>query len=333
MNKGAGRGTRPATKLGRDAMALGLETLDLARMHEKAFAALTPVDCSARLLAEMRKRSSGFFLEALTPFEENNRHLKLEIAQRKSAEAALLKSEQHHVLLLKQSRYMEERLRLLSRQLLLAQEEERKKISRELHDQVAQMLAGINVHLATLKTAASIDHVGLEQKINSTQRIVERTLRMVHRFARELRPPVLDDLGLIPAFESYLKTFTERTGVLVHLTVFAEVEQLSNDKRTMLYRVAQAALANVGQHAKASRVTLTLMKAENTVSMQLHDDGKSFDVERVLFLKRNLRLGLIGMRERAEMLGGTFNVESAVDKGTTVTVKVPFLSHGKSSRR
>jgi len=333
MKKGAECGTGPATKLGWDAIALGLEALDLARMHEKALDILTPVDCSARLLAEMRKRSRGFFLEALMPFEENNRRLKLEIAQRKSAEAALRTSEQHQVLSLRRSRFMEERLRLLSRQLLVAQEEERKKISRELHDQVAQMLAGINVHLATLKTAASINHKGLGQKIRSTQRIVEKSLRMVHRFARELRPPVLDDLGLIPAFESYLKTFTERTGVLVHLTVFTAIEELSSDKRTMLYRVAQAALANVAKHAKASRVTLTLVKIDNTVAMRLHDDGKSFDVERVLFLKRNLRLGLIGMRERAEMLGGTFSVESAVDKGTTVTVKVPFLPHGKSSYR
>src|SRR5207237_4011056 len=118
------------------------------------------------------------------------------IAQRKSAEEALKQSEQHHVQLLKQSRKMQEQLRLLSHQLLSAQEEERKKISRELHDVIAQTLAGINVRLATLKKEATFNTESLDRNIARTQQLVQQSVDIVHRFARELRPTVLDDLEL-----------------------------------------------------------------------------------------------------------------------------------------
>lgn len=326
----SGRGSRAAAKLGRDALALGLETLDLARIHEQAVMALLPADCSARLLGGIRQQSGSLFLEVLAPIEDCNRLLKQEIVQRKAAEAALIKSEQHHRLLLEQSRHMEQRLRHLSHQVLSAQEEERKKISRELHDQIAQMLAGINVHLATLKSSATLSSTGLNQKIRNAHRMVEKSVRTVHRFARELRPPVLDDLGIIPALQSYMKNFAERNGILMRFKVSAGIEQLHGDKRTVLYRVALAALTNVAQHARASRVTVTLVKIGDAVQMHLHDDGKSFDVERVLFSTRNKRLGLIGMRERVEMVGGNFNIESAPGKGTTIGVQIPFNAHQKS---
>ena len=107
---------------------------------------------------------------------------------------------------------MQEQLRLLSRQLLSAQEEERKRISRELHDVIAQTLTGINVRLATLKKEATLNTKGLERNIARTQRLVEKSVDIVHRFARELRPTVLDDLGLIPALHSFMKNFTRRDG-------------------------------------------------------------------------------------------------------------------------
>ena len=102
---------------------------------------------------------------------------------------------------------MQEQLRLLSRQLLSAQEEERKKISRELHDVIAQTLAGINVRLAALKKEAALNTKGLEHNITRTQRLVQHSVEIVHRFARELRPTVLDDLGLIPALHTFMKSF------------------------------------------------------------------------------------------------------------------------------
>ncbi len=315
---------QPAVGLGDEALARGLETLDLARIHEHALRALTPANCSAVTLRKIRRQSSFFFLEALTPIENSNRRLKREIVQRKAAEAALLKSEQHYLSLLKQSRAMERRLRLLSRRILSAQEEERKKISRELHDQVAQMLAGINVHLATFNGAATKSRVGLSRKIRNTQRMVEKSVKVVHRFAQELRPPVLDELGLIPAFQSYLKNFLERTGIRVHLTASAGIDELSSDKRTVLYRVAQAALTNVGQHAEATRVTIAVLKTADAVRMDVHDNGKAFDVERRLYSGNYKRLGVIGMRERVEMVGGTFSIKSAPGDGTAISVHIPL---------
>jgi len=134
---------------------------------------------------------------------------------------------------------MQEQLRLLSRQLLLAQEEERKKISRELHDVIAQTLTGINMRLGVLKEKASGNTRGLERSIARTQRLVEHSVNIIHRFARELRPAVLDDLGLIPALHTLMKHFREETGIRVNLSAFAAIEQVDGDKRTVLYRVAQ----------------------------------------------------------------------------------------------
>ena len=344
------RGT--AQSLGRRAMDLGLETLDLARFHEQALIDLGLPGNSPGTRDRMIRRAGNFFAEAITPIEKthrtareanahlqqtiqalsqrsqdlsaSNRQLQREIAQRKAVEESLRKSERHYSLLLEQSRHMSEQLRLLSRQLLSAQEEERKMISRELHDQIAQTLTGINVRLASLKTESTLNHKGLQKKISSTQRLVEKSVDIVHRFARELRPTVLDDLGLIPALHSFMKSFTTRTGVRVSLTAFAAVERLDTEKRTVLFRVAQEALTNVARHAQASRVEVSIQRLRNRVCMKIEDDGKSFDVEHALHSKGNGRLGLLGMRERLEMVGGSFAVESAPRKGTIVEAQIPF---------
>ncbi len=219
----------------------------------------------------------------------------------------------------------------MSRQILSAQEEERKEISRELHDVIAQTLTGINVRLAALKKEAAVNTKGLDRNIARTQRLVEKSVDIVHQFARELRPAVLDDLGLIPALHSFMKNFTARTGVRTHLTAFAEVEQLDTARRTVLFRVAQEALTNVARHAQASRVEVNIQKLPEAVRMEIKDDGKSFQVERVLRSKGDKRLGLLGMRERVGMVGGAFGVESAPGKGTTVRVEIPLAQVAQES--
>ena len=255
----------------------------------------------------------------------SNEELKQEIAQRKAMEKALKKSEHHYSELLEKSDLMQEQLRQLSRQILSAQEEERKRISRELHDVIAQTLTGINVRLAALKKQAAINTDGLELYIANTQRLVEKSVDIVHEFARELRPAVLDDLGLIPALHSFVKIFSRRTRLHIHLKAFAGIEQLDIAKRTVLFRVAQEALTNVARHAHAHRAEVNFKKVHATARMEIKDDGKSFQVERTLNGSGNKRLGLLGMRERVEMVGGTFCVESAPGKGTTVQVEIPFV--------
>lgn len=352
LRRGPSASVQPAQVLGRRALALGLETLDMARFHERALITLLMPGDSPGRRDRMIRRAGTFFAEAITPIEQthraaqeangqllelnqalrqrsvdltaSNRRLQQEVLQRKAAEESLRKSEQHYSQLLAQSRLLQEQLRLLSRQLLLAQEEERKRISRELHDQIAQTLTAINVRLAALKTEATRNTKGLQNKIASTQRMVEKSVDIVHRFARELRPTVLDDLGLIPALHSFVKNFSKQTRVHVRLAVSAAVEQLDSVQRTVLYRVAQEALTNVARHAHASRVEVSIQKMQDRVCMNIKDDGKSFDVEHVLRSKGNGRLGLLGMRERLEMVGGGLVVESAPRQGTTIHAQIPL---------
>jgi signal transduction histidine kinase len=351
LTQKSGSSLEKARGLGCRAVSLGMETLDVARIHEQALmevvSSYSPGDGDG-----IFRRAGTFFAEAITPIEKthrtaleanahlnrlneslrqraveldtSNRQLKQEIVQRKAVEEALRKSKRHYGELLQQSRQMQEQLRHLSHQLLSAQEEERKTISRELHDEIAQTLTGINVQLGSLKAAAALDIKDLQNKISSTQRLVEKSVKIVHKFARELRPSVLDDLGLIPALHSFVKAFSERTRIRIRLRIFAGVEQLDGAKRTVLYRVAQEALTNVARHAHATQVEMAIEKLAESVHMQIKDNGKSFSVGRMMNAKKNNRLGLLGMRERVEMVGGRFSIESAPGKGTAVEVHLPF---------
>jgi signal transduction histidine kinase len=122
-----------------------------------------------------------------------------------------------------------------------------------------------------------------------------------------------------------MKSFTTRTGVRTHLIAFAGVEQLDTARRTVLFRVAQEAMTNIARHAQASRMEVNIQKLHSAARMDVKDNGKSFQVERVLQASGNKRLGLLGMKERVEMIGGTFCVESAPGQGTTVRVEIPFV--------
>ena len=198
----------PARELGRRAAAIGLETLDVAKIHEGALASLEASSSKDGII----KRAELFFAEAITPIEEthlaeikanaqlnqlhttlgrrtveladSHRSLKRGIVQRKSVELALKKSGSHYARLLKESRLLQKRLRHLTHQLLLAQEVKRTKISRKLHDDIAQTLLGINVRLLTLKQEATINTKGFKKEIASTQRLVGKSAKTISRFAR-----------------------------------------------------------------------------------------------------------------------------------------------------
>ena len=201
---------QPARGLGRKAMALGLETLDVARIHEAAVVALEASSSRDGII----KRAETFFAEAITPIEKTHRaalkanvhlhqlaqildrrsaelaasgrHLKRGIVQRKAAEKALKKSGKYRTDLLEQSRLVQEHLRHLTHQILLAQEDKRTKMSHELHDEIAQTLLGINVRLLTLKKEATVNAKGLKKEIAGTQCLVEKSKKTLSRFADEL---------------------------------------------------------------------------------------------------------------------------------------------------
>jgi signal transduction histidine kinase len=178
--------------------------------------------------------------------------------------------------------------------------------------------------------AAQINPESVRRKIVPVRRQVEKAVQTVHQFARDLRPAMLDDLGLVSALHSHLKVFSKRTAIKVRLTAFARVDSMDNDKLTMLYRVAQEALTNVEKHAQASVVNLAIRKARSFVRLEISDDGKAFDVVRFSNSKVVDRLGLTSMRERVEMFGGRFSVVSIPGTGTTVRADVPF---GKNKMR
>jgi two-component system sensor histidine kinase DegS len=163
--------------------------------------------------------------------------------------------------------------------------------------------------------------------------LVEHSVNIVHRFARELRPTVLDDLGLIPALRTFMNSFRKQTGIRVRLSAFAELEQVNDDKRTVLYRVAQEALTNVARHAKASQADVRIQKLDGAICMSIRDNGKGFRPELVLHAKKNKRLGLLGMRERVEMVGGSITIKSAPAEGTTIEAQVPLIDRVGGEKR
>ncbi len=354
VRSGAALNLKSARSVGVEAMRLGLETLDLARLHEEALTTLALPHDSKHSADAIIRRAGAFFAEAIMPIEEmhrgaleanahlkktvasltertvelaeSNDELKREILQRKQAEASLRTSERNTVALLEKSRNMQEELRELSRRLLSVQEEERRSISRELHDVIAQTLTSINVRLATLKSQTTANVEELHKKIAITQRLVEKSVDIVHRFARDLRPSVLDDLGLVPALKSYIRNFTQETTIPVILTAYATVEDLDFPRRTVLYRIAQEALTNVARHSKAKHAKVSISLVKGAVRLVITDDGRGFQVDGAALARSTQRLGLLGMRERAEMVGGTFCVESAPGKKTSVRVDIPLTA-------
>ncbi|MEO6054957.1 MAG: sensor histidine kinase, partial [Chthoniobacterales bacterium] len=263
----------------------------------------------------------------------SNLRLEKEIRRRYVVEAALKLSERHLRQSLKKAEQMQGQLRDLSRAILDAQEEERRRISRELHDDVLQSLVGINVHLENLSRAAQLNVEKLTPKIVLAQRLIAESVNSIHRFARELRPMILDDLGLLPALESYLAEFSKQTGIRVQFSAFPEVEQLSNARRTVLYRVVQSALTNIVKHGNARMVKVSI-ESGKTIVLKIHDNGRSFDVSTILHTKSYKRLGVLGMRERVEMIGGKFGITSISGKGTTIRAEIPMMaSEQRKARR
>jgi PAS domain S-box-containing protein len=219
---------------------------------------------------------------------------------------------------------MQEKLRELTRQIIVSQEEERKEISRELHDVVVQSLVGINVDLLALSNEVPADLGILRMKLRQTRRLVANSVTEIHDFARKLRPSMLDDLGLIPALNAYCKTLAKRHTFKIQISAIRGVEGLGDTEQTMLYRVAQAALSNVARHARASRIEVKFSQLPGAIRMEISDDGKSFPVEKTLLKKGSRHLGLIGMRERVDAVGGSIRIESTPRAGTSVRVEIPL---------
>jgi len=238
-----------------------------------------------------------------------NEVLRIEISQRKQAEA--------------------ERLQALAR-LVDSQENERARISRQLHDQMGQDLTALKLGLKIL-TEQGADSAAGRQQLPRLEQMADVLMRRAHGLAWELRPPALDDFGLEMALQHYITEWSEHSGVAARYDSSGmEGRRLSLRIETALYRVCQEALTNVVRHAQARQVSVLLTGSTRQVCLILEDDGRGFDVEAAL---RNPnvreRLGLMGMQERASLVGGSLGIESSLDRGTTVIMRVPLLGKGR----
>lgn len=209
----------------------------------------------------------------------------------------------------------------LRRQLVSMEEQERIRLSRELHDQMGQLVTGLLLGLKALGRSGTHDAAALRD----LERLAGRIAREVHHVALELRPPALDRLGLRAAIDAHLQEWSERSGLAADFhAVGIDAERFDSEIETALYRAVQEALTNVVKHAEASRVSLVLERHMGNIGVIVEDDGRGLDPLADHGAAQNGRqLGLLGIRERVDLLGGSMEVESTPAQGTTLFVRVP----------
>lgn len=223
----------------------------------------------------------------------------------------------------------EDALQMFSRQLIEAQEDERRRIARELHDQIGQVLTAVKMNLHAVQRVCRTNEAGPYIKDNIEA--VDEALRLVRDLSVDLRPALLDDLGLVTALQWYVARYAKRTGLPAEVLIKLKDpnERFSREVETACFRIAQEALTNVVRHAHANRALVRLMKRENVLSLAIEDDGTGFDPEAVRKrAPRAAKLGLLGMQERAHAAGGILEIHSEISKGTEIRLELPLLAEG-----
>jgi signal transduction histidine kinase len=225
-------------------------------------------------------------------------------------------------------RQTEQQLRALAARLQRVREEERALIAREIHDELGQALTAMKMDLSWVVQKLPETEKRLREKIHSTLQLVDDTVQAVRRIASELRPGLLDDLGLSAALEWQAQEFQARAGTRCVVNLPVEDVVLDPERSIAIFRIFQETLTNVARHAAATRVEVRLRESETELVLEVRDNGKGIDPQEIDDPKS---LGLLGMRERALLLGGQFEVSGCVGKGTTVTVRIPVPSSGAAS--
>jgi signal transduction histidine kinase len=240
-----------------------------------------------------------------------------EIAERKAVEDSLRKAE--------------EKLRAFAARVESVREDERSHIAREVHDELGQALTGLKMDLSSLEKKLPGElREAAAGKIKSIGRVVDTTIQSVRRISSALRPQVLDDVGLIEALKWQAGDFQVRTGIRCMVDLPAEEPVLSREQATAAFRVLQEALTNVLRHAGATRVDISLRADTDHFILKIADNGRGAPEAA---LSSSKSLGLLGMRERAYLLGGKVDIEGQVGKGTTVVLSIPQQSGADRSGR
>ncbi|MEW5975652.1 MAG: sensor histidine kinase [Acidobacteriota bacterium] len=214
----------------------------------------------------------------------------------------------------------EQELRLLSHQLVRAQERERKSISRELHDEVGQMLTALRMELGNLEEFRLSDGHQFQEHLSEARDITRKTINAVRDLAMGLRPSILDDLGLPAAIEWQAHEFSRRSGVPVTVSIDGDFQSLSDTESTCAYRVVQEALTNCARHAQATSIQVGLRGDRNTLTLSVEDNGVGFRRE----TSSSQGLGLVGIEERIRELGGKVSISSKAGEGTQLIAEIPL---------
>jgi signal transduction histidine kinase len=221
----------------------------------------------------------------------------------------------------------ERHMRELSQQLVVTQEEERKKLSRELHDHVGQVLTALRMELGRIERLLGPAHPPLADAVAESRALVDTVVRTVRDLAQGLRPSMLDDFGLKAALEWLVRDFTRRFGISVHLRTDGDFGDLPDLHRTCAYRTIQEAMTNCVKHARAGRIDVTVRAADDVLDVSVIDDGIGIDSAR-----QRAGLGLRGIEERVRDLDGTVAVRGVDGVGTTIAIRLPYSATREAPR-
>jgi signal transduction histidine kinase len=211
----------------------------------------------------------------------------------------------------------------LSRYLIKAQEEERKKIARELHDEIGQILTAIKINLELLKRKVDKE---LQNQIDENINLINRAIDEVRDISLNLRPSLIDDLGLTSAIKWYVEKIKEKSNLEINYILEFNPKEFSKDFSITIFRIIQEGLTNVVRHAEATEVLLKVIQEDNEIEIFIKDDGKGFDVEQVFKdINKGRALGLLGIKERVELLDGRIEIKSEIQKGTEIRINIPLV--------
>jgi signal transduction histidine kinase len=203
-------------------------------------------------------------------------------------------------------------------ELELSREEERKRLTREIHDELGQYLSALRMGVSVVGMEFGEKNPSLQGKIQRLVSLVDGTIKVVRNIVSELRPGALD-MGIVSALEWLVEEFSENTGIPCTLRVCEETITLDEKRATTIFRIVQESLTNIGRHAEASQVTILLERKDQHYRLVVCDNGKGFDPA----VRKKKSFGLVGIRERASMLDGDADIISVPDIGTTIKVSIP----------
>ena len=200
-------------------------------------------------------------------------------------------------------------------------EEERTNIAREIHDELGQQLTGLKMYISWLNKKITSQEAEIQDKFTATLELIEETIKSVRKISMDLRPSMLDDLGLLAALEWQSNEFEKRSGIVTRFNNLTANKEIPAKLRTGLFRIFQESLTNVARHADAKKIIASLKFDDYNLTLTITDDGKGFTVKNIESKKT---LGLFGMKERTMEMGGKYEIKSELGKGTTVSIIVPF---------